>query len=301
MAHLVYENVGRRVFIRTSLSAAGAALTLSSSRADDETDSPKKEIKWALLADTHVAANKDEVYRGFYPHKNLSRAVPGVLAAKVDAATIVGDVARSIGLPGDYATVRETLKPLTEKVPIFLELGNHDDRDAFFKAFAKSPEPGKRQAVKGKHVVVVDHAPIRFLFLDSLRQVNEGGGALGKPQFDWLETQLKNSDDKPTVICVHHTLGGGGSDLSEAETFLKLLDATKKVKLVCYGHSHHFRFTERQGLHLLNLPPLGYTFSDRLPLGWIEATLRGDGGDFKLHAIDSNTENNGTVTKLKWR
>ena len=46
---------------------------------------------------------------------------------------------------------------------------------------------------------------------------------------------------------------------------------------------------------------LGYNFADHAPVGWVEATLSADGGDFKLHAIGGNTEGDGKVTSVSWR
>ena len=63
--------------------------------------------------------------------------------------------------------------------------------------------------------------------------------------------------------------------------------------------STHSRTIE--GIHLINLPAVGYNFNDREPVGWVEARLAGDGGEFILHAVGGNREMDGRVTPLHWR
>lgn len=68
-----------------------------------------------------------------------------------------------------------------------------------------------------------------------------------------------------------------------------------------YGHSHEYAFSDYEGIHLINLPAVGYNFNDRDPVGWVEARLAGDGGEFILHAVGGNREMDGRATPLHWR
>lgn len=265
-------------------------------------DKKPASVKWALLADTHVAANKEEVYNGSYPFRNLKAIVPGLVAAAPAGAMIVGDVARLDGRPGDYELVKEVLAPFAKEAPVFLGLGNHDHRGNFLKVFPKGHEAGQRQSINQKHVLVVDQAPhVRLVLLDSLRRVNEGAGNLGKAQVAWLAKFLAASDDTPVVICVHHTLGNGGADILDVKELFKIVDPATKVKAICYGHSHRFSFRERKGMHLINLPPIGYRFDRVTPMGWLEADFDKSGAALKLHAVDPKEKRNGEVKKLEWR
>ena len=268
----------------------------------DESDTADKSVKWALLADTHVAENKEEVYNGSYPFRNLRDVAPTVAAAKPSGVMIVGDVARLDGRLGDYRLVKQLMKPVAEKAPVFLGLGNHDHRDNFLKIFPQSPAKGKRQTVVGKHVLVVDQAPVvRFVLLDSLHRVNVGAGNLGKQQVDWLNTFLMRADDVPTVVCVHHTLGRRGGDLQDTAQLLAALDSAKQVKALVYGHSHRFGVTRRKGMHLINLPPIGYRFDSVSPLGWLDAEFHSKGASLTLRTVESGADGDGKKTSLAWR
>jgi predicted phosphodiesterase len=74
-----------------------------------------------------------------------------------------------------------------------------------------------------------------------------------------------------------------------------------KVKAVVYGHSHRFKFSQHKGIHMINLPATGYNMSGSQPVGWVEANLTDQGGEFTLHAIGGNRKNNGCCERLTWR
>jgi hypothetical protein len=75
----------------------------------------------------------------------------------------------------------------------------------------------------------------------------------------------------------------------------------RSVKAILYGHSHSYKYGVEDGIHLINLPAVGYNFSDDKPVGWVEATLRANGADLRLHTIGGNTADDGKVTSLEWR
>jgi 3',5'-cyclic AMP phosphodiesterase CpdA len=255
--------------------------------------------RWAFLSDTHVPADRENNYRDFYPYRNLREVVAQIAPDLPEGVVITGDLARLEGLPGDYANARKLLAPIIERRPVCVGLGNHDNRENFLKEFS---EPGgDKQAVKGKHVVVVDTGPVRLIVLDTLMFVNKAPGLLGRNQRTWLADHLRSDDDKPTLLCFHHTLGDGDGDLLDVPRLFDIIRPASSVKALVYGHSHVYRFAEHEGIHLINLPATGYNFGDDQPVGWVEARLTARGGDFVLHTIGGNTENDGGVKSLRWR
>ncbi|MFZ2146682.1 MAG: hypothetical protein WAV28_05620, partial [Sedimentisphaerales bacterium] len=80
-----------------------------------------------------------------------------------------------------------------------------------------------------------------------------------------------------------------------------IIKPIRKVKAILYGHSHAYGFSKFEGIHLINLPAVGYNFSDTEPVGWVEAELTAKGGCFTLHAIAGNKDKDQSVTKLTWR
>ena len=290
----------RRRFLQRAAGAAACFAWAPRSWAEAENEAGTR--RWALLADTHVAADKNEVYRGAYPYKNLEAVIPAVRKEAPSGAMIVGDVSRLDGQPADYKLVKSMLEPLAKEVPVFLGLGNHDDRDEFQKIFSQSPPGGTRQKIAQRHVIVMDQSPVvRIVLLDSLQHVNRAPGELGKAQLNWLAKYLSAADSEvPLMIAVHHTLGPRGH-LQDWRRFFELIDEAPEVKAIFYGHSHKYGLTERKGIYLVNLPPVGYNFDGVSPLGWLDAEFSSSGVDLTLRTLDPKGPGGASTRKLTWR
>lgn len=299
MAEFFYKSMNRRSFIKTSLAAFGTIVTLNSGCSRSLMKSDEKQTKLAFLSDTHIPEDIENNYRGFYPYRNLEKFVPDVVSNSPDGVFITGDLARLTGQQGDYVNLKKLITPVAEETPVFMALGNHDNRDNFLKIF--NDAPGEKPAVKGKHVTVIKTTNARLIMLDSLLYVNKVPGLLGKAQRQWLENYLIESDETPTILCFHHTLSDGDGDLLDLPRLYSMITPIRKVKAIVYGHSHVYGFSELEGIHLINLPAMGYNFNDSDPVGWVEARLTNRGGDFVLHAIDGNKDRDGSVTRLTWR
>src|SRR3989441_12909005 len=216
MPGIFYQPVTRRKFLGDSArSLALLTVTRGPGAFGRDASEAEKPVRMALLSDTHVAADPKNEYRKFLPWANLKTVVPQVIESRPECVILNGDAARLTGELADYEAVKKLLAPLAEQAPVYIGLGNHDDRDNFFKVFDQPS--GNRQKVAGKHVLVIEQPLMRLILLDSLFYVNKAAGLLGKAQRDWLARYLEESDVRPTVIFVHHTLGDGDGDLLDVE------------------------------------------------------------------------------------
>ena len=299
MTEIFSKSMNRRSFIQTGLAAFGTLVTLNAGCSPGLMKTDEKETRLALLADTHIPEDVQNNYRGFYPYRNLEKVVPDLVSNSPDGVLIAGDLARLTGQPGDYANLRKLLSPVAEKTPVFMALGNHDNRENFLKVFNETP--GDKPDLKGKHVTIVKKASTRVIMLDSLLFTNKVPGLLGKAQRQWLENYLKECDETPTILCFHHTLTDNDGDLLDVPRLFSMIGPIRKVKAIVYGHSHVYGFSEFEGIHLINLPAVGYNFNDSDAVGWVEARLGRRGGDFVLHAVAGNQDRDGSVTNLAWR
>ncbi|MEP6534986.1 MAG: metallophosphoesterase [Bryobacteraceae bacterium] len=281
----------RRDFFRTAGAATVAARW---------TAAQPKSIHWAILSDTHLSADPKNEYRGFRPYDNLTGVIPAVQKARPEVVLINGDLARLEGLPADYQLLKTMLQPIAEQTPLCLSLGNHDDRKNFLTALGK-PAKGQPQPVQNRNVLVVDQPPVRILVLDSLMAVNQAPGLLGKAQRGWLDGYLKASDSTPILIFVHHPVDDSDTGLMDADRLLAIVTPHRKVKAIVYGHTHMYRYTQVDGIHLINVPAIGYNFTDSEPVGWVESVISTAGGEFTLHAFGGNMQGNGKTTSLHWR
>jgi len=295
MPELYHLPRSRRFVLKTSLLAGVATVTGVAKPAQPDTGS----LHLALLSDTHVPGDRKNGHRGMNPWENLKRIVPEVAAAKPEGVIINGDAARLSGLKEDYVELKALLEPVATAAPIYIGMGNHDDRKPFRQVF--DDEPGRLKDLRNKHVLVLEHPTVRVVVLDSLLYVNKVAGLLGKGQRNWLAGWLERNKDRPVVFFVHHTLGDGDGDLLDANRMFGILKKHPQVKAVFYGHSHRWEIGERDGIRLINLPAVGYNFSDNQPVGWVDARFDPTGADLTLRAFGGNLAGNGKLTRVDWR
>lgn len=287
----------RRNFLLGTAAAGGFLSHALRLRADP---SAASELRLALLSDTHIAADASDTYRGFNPVGNLDKTIGQLAALPFDGVVVNGDLARLEGKPLDYARFAEMVDPLAGKSALIVTLGNHDDRRHARKALSRLS--GETQPVEQKLVSVFEAGPLRFVLLDSLLATNVAPGQLGKAQRDWLASFLAAHTGRPTVVFVHHNPDPENDfGLVDAAWLLALLEPRRHVKALIYGHTHVYRQERTSGLHLINLPAVGYNFADGEPVGWVEAAFTANGATLKLHAIGGETRLDGAVTSLDWR
>ncbi len=294
MPEIYHHTIDRRSCLKIgTLAGLGLLVGMPAGAADEK----PAELRLALLSDTHIAADRTDSQRGMNPWENLHTIMPAVIAAGADGLILNGDAARKDGQVADYQALKPLLAPAAAAAPVYIGMGNHDDRDNFHKVFAA--EAGK-SALQAKCVLVIEHPLLRVIMLDSLLYVNRVAGLLGKEQRKWLKDYLAQHTDRPIVVFVHHTLGEGDGDLLDAGRMFAVLEPHSQVKAVFYGHSHVWNFSRRNKLHLVNLPAVGYNFSDREPIGWVDARFDATGASLTLHACGRNREGDGKTTRIDW-
>jgi Icc protein len=294
--------ISRRRFILRTL-AAGAAATLGPGlfAAGKRTN---RDL-WALLADPHIAANRDEVSRGVQMSAHLEQVSQAVLALpeRPGGVFVVGDCAFQSGETGDYSTLSDLLSPMRAgQMPVHLALGNHDNRERFWDAL--KGEQTLRRPVAEKQTAWVSSPRANWLMLDSLEKTLSTPGLLGSEQLAWLAKTLDANRRKPALVVVHHTPGKKDNveGLKDTQALFDVIRPRKQVKALVFGHTHNWTVAEDEsGIHLINLPPVGYVFRAGRPSGWVSATLANHGMRLELRCVDDHHPAHGQVTQLKWR
>jgi 3',5'-cyclic AMP phosphodiesterase CpdA len=290
----------RRFLARSLVFGSGLALApklLAVSR-------PTDPHSWALLSDTHLAADRALNVSGVNMAAHFESVSKELLSRPARPAGVVisGDCAYRTGEATDYETLAGLLAPLREdQMPIHLALGNHDHREHFRKAFA-GEETGSRP-LAGKQVSILSTPHANWFILDSLDQTAATPGLLGPEQLAWLASTLDANPDKPALVLVHHNPGiDGNMGLKDTVAFFETIRPRKQVKAYIYGHTHVWKVEqEASGLHLINLPPVAYVFQPGNPSGWVHATLEPNGMRLELRCIDTNHKEHGQTLSLKWR
>ncbi len=292
--------ISRRRFLTSATAGAAACLTRGV-WAEDRVCDPNR---FALLSDTHISGDPQTVARGINMHDQLQAVVREILASPPAPADVFisGDCAYLKGLSEDYATLLEVLKPAREAgLPIHLAMGNHDHRERFRQAFGEAVR--KASCLEEKHVLVVPSPHANWFVLDSLDQTDKTPGTLGGDQLQWLARALDQAPDKPALVMVHHQPDDRPvvSGLVDTRALFEVLAPRRHVKALFFGHTHVWLVTEREGIHLVNLPPTAYVFSPGQPSGWVDVRLTAQGMTLELRCVNPQHAQHGQRVELKWR
>ena len=216
---------------------------------------------------------------------------------------------------------------LFKDIPIHVTMGNHDQRDDFYRTF-QDRRHNDRILRENRHVSVVKLRHANFVLLDSLtmdkpRSPVKGPGVLGDEQLKWFESALDSEPDEPVIVMFHHNpdpstkyqrrLGdakilspsaspfkGLAGGLEDSDVLLDLLQSRPQVKAVVTGHMHQFRVVKWGRLNFVSLPAVGYTFHADEPPGWAMMKLRKDGLTVELRTLDAMHARNRTRVELSW-
>jgi 3',5'-cyclic-AMP phosphodiesterase len=289
--------ITRRNFLKRSIVAgAGCVLGPSLIGAGRKSDPHT----WAMLADTHISGNPEQLGRGINMTDHLKQVCREILALETAPAGVIlhGDCAFSIGTPGDYEQLLKLLQPLrNDKLPIHIALGNHDHRARFHAAVGHT----ETSPVLEKYLSIVQSERANFFILDSLDYDLSPPGALGREQVRWLARSLDAHDGKPAVIVLHH----GAGRLADFEELAAVMDERKHVKALFHGHSHRWRLEETPGgVHLITLLPVSYPSRSEIntgATGWVRATFAPDGVQLNVRCINHGHPLHHSVHQLKWR
>ena len=133
------------------------------------------------------------------------------------------------------------------------------------------------------------------------------GGSLGAKQIEWLTAELDARRTKPAVVCVHHPLqfepdrNKRYNGLADSVDLWPLLKSHAQVKAFVFGHTHTWKLAEKDGIHLINLPAIGYPFAKAEVTGWVDAHFTATGVKLELRAIEAKHARNGDKAELTWR
>lgn len=282
--------------------AAAAAATLGAGRVL-RADGPAARPWYALLSDTHIAADPSQKNRGQTMADNLRRAVDDVLAQGNPAGLLIdGDLALTKGEFDDYHTFLRLLEPVrAAKVPVHLALGNHDNRDHVREVVRSCLPAAPAGAPSDRIVSAIDGPGLRFLVLDSLVAPNSTPGRVGEAQLDWLAHALDAAPGTPAMVFVHHNPSKAEGALTDTEALLAVLRPRRQAKALVFGHTHVWDYRKDDGLYLLNLPAVAYPFSNEQPLGWCLLRPESGGATIQLRCHGGNRRSDRVTVELTWR
>ncbi|HEX2973100.1 MAG TPA: metallophosphoesterase [Tepidisphaeraceae bacterium] len=295
--------ISRRRFLSTSLAAGAAFLSGCSHNLLGQRDADPD--CFALLSDIHIPSDKTYAHSaGARPWNNIQQVTREVLemSPRPSAALISGDCACLHGLPEDYLSVVDALQPFREGgMPVHVALGNHDNRNNFWKALPQ--QKARKPELADRHLTVIASPRANWFLLDSLETTNKTPGVLGENQLAWLANSLDARPDKPALVMFHHNpdYKPKTDGLVDTEALLKTLLPRKQVKACIFGHTHVWQHRDIDGLHFVNLPTTAWTFTASQPAGWVESHLYAGGASFRLHTLNPEHPQRRQLLEIAWR
>jgi 3',5'-cyclic AMP phosphodiesterase CpdA len=192
----------------------------------------------AQISDTHLLGSDSDHPAAAQRADSLQRCVADINRAQPDVVIFTGDTTQH-GRPEEYSQLRELLAPLD--APLYPVPGNRDDTDALRAAFddlAFLPANGGFL-----HYVVDSHAA-RLVAIDSTLR-GERKGVFCAERQAWLDAELSEQPDKPTVLFIHHPpfdvddhYVGGYRHPEEAKALGNIVGRHEQVEAFICGHVH---------------------------------------------------------------
>ena len=203
----------------------------------------------AQITDTHLFAEVEPKVFGVQTYNSFQVVVERLKGLQVqpDILLLTGDLSQDESSQS-YDRLFNFIAPLN--IPAYWLPGNHDNLQVMEQVLQQLPI----NATKSFHA-----GGWNFLLLSSLIS-GCVHGEISQQSLDWLESQLQQNPNFPTLVVLHHPPCLINSDwmdninLRNYEEFLAVVDRYPQIKLVVFGHIHQEFATVRHGVDYLGSP-----------------------------------------------
>jgi Icc protein len=238
--------------------------------------------KILVLTDLHIT-DVDEKIIGLDTAAHLQVTLDDALVDHPDAVAMIlmGDLTHH-GRASQYARLAAIVADFP--IPVIPMIGNHDQRDAFLKAFPDAP-----QTTNGFIQTTLDLPHHRIITLDTLDgppyPKGHHSGKLCARRYDWLNAALTNLDGRMPIVFAHHPPFETGIvrmdliKLADGDVLLDTSATYSRCHLFC-GHIHRtisgssrgvpwtmFKSTAHQGVPDLKNPDSSLSIDETAAYG----------------------------------
>lgn len=182
----------------------------------DKSNESNEEIIFAVLSDSH------------YNYHELDEAISNLNSRNdIEFVVVNGDITEH-GYLKEYELFHEKMKKL--KVPYLTVIGNHDYRSNGIDIYEEMyGEPNKSFSLRNTQFILFDN-----VFWESNKL----------PDMDWLELELKNSQQYDNRFVFSHIPPYSDQLTGERGDNYKKLQDAYNVNLSIHGHNHTFIYEE---------------------------------------------------------
>ncbi len=191
------------------------------------------------ISDMHIADPGTPPDDLLHQADHLERAVDWIngFAPRVDAVLCSGDLVDHF-TPTQYQRLARILGGL--QVPFYLMVGNHDHRQNLRTAFPRHDYLGREGFVQ----YAVRAGDLRIVAMDS-QVTGKTHGELCTKRLEWLDTELANDRETPTIVALHHPPFSSSSHMMDAHglhnggpELAAILQRHAQVHRLVAGHVH---------------------------------------------------------------
>ena len=210
------------------------------------------------MSDLHLVPSPELVH-GLDTAERLVRGVESINQEYPDAdfCVLAGDLVER-GDQEAYQCLKAIMQPL--KIPYYLALGNHDDRETFLSVFDRAHCDSNGYVQR-----VIDQKGYRVIVLDSV-EAGRHTGVLCDKRLAWLRDQLSGALDRPVIVIIHHHVNKVRFFMDEyllenPNELLDVLHIHPDVRHVISGHVHISTTGVFRGIPFTTVAGGHYTFS----------------------------------------
>ena len=215
------------------------------------------------MSDLHLVPSP-ELAHGLDTAERLVLGVESINQEYPDAdlCVLAGDLVER-GDQEAYQCLKAIMRSL--KIPYYLALGNHDDRETFLSVFDRAHCDSNGYVQR-----VIDQKGYRVIVLDSV-EAGRHTGVLCDKRLAWLRDQLSGALDRPVIVIIHHHVNKVRFFMDEyllenPNELLDVLHIHPDVRHVISGHVHISTTGVIRGIPFTTVAGGHYTFSVSLGL-----------------------------------
>jgi 3',5'-cyclic-AMP phosphodiesterase len=201
------------------------------------------------FTDPHLFAAADGSLRGRVTHATLQRVLEHYRKSgwSADHVQVTGDIIQDDTREA-YVRFRETVEPIG--LPVYCVPGNHDVRGMM------------REELQNEPFHYCSSLEVENWLIAGIDSSVEGqaAGSLEASELDRLDRLIDSTRAEHVMVCLHHPplpVGSRWLDelaLQNAEEFLERANASRKVRLVVFGHVHQAFDDVYRSLRIIGTP-----------------------------------------------
>ena len=212
----------------------------------------------AQISDTHIPKRGSKTCDVAPMAENLARCIDHINQSdpKPDVVLVTGDIT-SAGSVEEAEHAAALMAGL--EIPFYIIPGNHDEPSILRAAFDEAAHPSEYQGFSN---YVINNFDVRMIALDST-DPGGPGGEICQARAAWLDQQLSEDIQKPTVIFMHHppvkcgVLETDVDGFSGADLLGQVVNKYTNIESIICGHIHLPIHVRWRGTVVSTAPSMG--------------------------------------------